>query len=63
MSALLEIELFPLLKLRSYFLAEISYMIFHPRKAWGEWRGRIAYKLSRKPKQGTAGTAEKAKGK
>lgn len=43
-----EIELFPLLKLHSNSLAEISYAIFHPKKAWDEWRGRIAYKLGLK---------------
>jgi hypothetical protein len=40
-----EIELFPLLKLHSNTLAEVFYIIYHPRKAWKEWRGRIASKL------------------
>ena len=40
-----EIEIFPLVSLRSPALAELAYAIFHPIKAWGEWRGRLAYKL------------------
>jgi hypothetical protein len=51
-----EIELFPLLKLHSNFLAEVFYIFFHPRKAWNEWRGRIAGRL------GTSARKEKAKG-
>lgn len=40
-----EIEIYPLIGLRSYALAQITFAIFHPVKAWKEWRGRIAYKL------------------
>jgi len=43
-----EIETFPLRKLHSYPLAELSFAIFHPVKACKEWRGRVAYKLGRK---------------
>jgi hypothetical protein len=57
-----ELELFPLLKLHSNALAEISYIIFHPGKAWNEWRGRIAHKLGRKPKPGAGQSTGKAKG-
>ena len=37
------IETYPLLRLRSNPLAEIIFAIFHPGKAFGEWRGRLAY--------------------
>jgi len=40
-----EIETYPLIHLRSPALAELSFAIFHPIKAFKEWRGRIAYKL------------------
>jgi hypothetical protein len=40
-----EIEIYPLIRLRSQALAEISFAIFHPIMAWKEWRGRIAFKL------------------
>jgi hypothetical protein len=33
-----ELELFPLLKLRSRILAQVSYALFHPRKAYPEFR-------------------------
>jgi hypothetical protein len=42
-----EIELFPLLKLHSKALAEVSNFIYHPGKAWKEWRGRVVNKISR----------------
>ncbi len=32
-----EAELFPIIRLRSPFLAEISYFLFHPLKAYREW--------------------------
>ena len=41
-----EIETYPLRKLNSYPLAELSFAVFHPVKAFNEWRGRIAYKLN-----------------
>jgi len=44
-----EIEIYPLISLRSIALAEASYALFHPAKAWQEWRGRIAYKLGHSP--------------
>jgi hypothetical protein len=40
-----EVEIFPLVSLRSTALAELAFAIFHPINAWGEWRGRLAYKL------------------
>jgi hypothetical protein len=40
-----ELETFPLRKLHSYPLAELSFALFHPVKAFKEWRGRLAYKL------------------
>jgi hypothetical protein len=40
-----EMEIFPLVKLDSFFLGELAFTIFHPVKAWNEWRGRIQYKL------------------
>jgi hypothetical protein len=40
-----ELEIFPLVKLHSFVLGELAYMFFHPVRAWGEWRGRIQYKL------------------
>ena len=43
-----EIEIFPLVKLQSYVLGELAFMICHPVKAWGEWRGRIQYKLRKR---------------
>jgi len=41
-----EIEIFPLIKLRSLFLGEVSYYLFHPRKAWAALRARFAPKKS-----------------
>lgn len=40
-----EIEILPLVKLHSRALANIFFSIFHPVKAWNEFRGRAAYKL------------------
>jgi hypothetical protein len=40
-----EIETFPLRRLHSYPLAELSFIIFHPIKAFKEWRGRLKYKI------------------
>jgi hypothetical protein len=40
-----ELETFPIISLKSRALAELSFAIFHPVKAWGEWRGRLGYKL------------------
>lgn len=40
-----EIEIFPLVKLHSEALADIFFAIFHPIKAWREFRGRAAYKM------------------
>lgn len=48
------IETFPLLRLRSFALAEVMYAIFHPGKAYGEWRGRIMNKLERMRKSSQA---------
>ncbi|NJD58727.1 MAG: hypothetical protein C3F13_17465 [Anaerolineales bacterium] len=41
-----QVETYPLLELHSRFLADISFAVFHPVKAWKEFRGRLAYKLS-----------------
>ncbi len=43
------IETFPVTRLNAYWLAEIIFAIFHPGRAFGEWRGRIAYKLRKQP--------------
>jgi hypothetical protein len=40
-----EVEIFPLVSLRSSALGELAFAIIHPAKAWGEWRGRLVYKL------------------
>ena len=40
-----EIEIFPLLKLHSRLIADLFFSIFHPMKAWKEWRGRLAYRI------------------
>lgn len=40
-----EVEIFPLVSLHSRLLGQLFYAIFHPRKAWGELRGWLAYKL------------------
>jgi hypothetical protein len=40
-----ELETFPIVSLNSKALAELTFAIFHPLKAWGEWRGRLGYKL------------------
>jgi len=42
-----EIEIFPLVRLRTRTLADIFFTIFHPIKGVKELRGRLAYKLSR----------------
>jgi hypothetical protein len=39
-------ETYPLLHWNSYPLAELTFAICHPLKAFGEWRGRLAYKLN-----------------
>jgi hypothetical protein len=40
------IETYPLIKWKSYPLAELSFAFCHPVKAFGEWRGRLAYKIN-----------------
>ncbi len=42
-----DVETYPMAVLHSYFLAEISFLFFHPVLAFKEWRGRLAYKLGR----------------
>jgi len=42
-----EIEIFPLVKLHSRLLGELFFFLFHPRKAWGEWRGRLKYQIQK----------------
>jgi hypothetical protein len=41
-----EIEIFPLVSLKSMLLGELSYGLFHPAQAAAEWRGRLAGKIS-----------------
>jgi hypothetical protein len=43
-----EVEIFPLIRLRSRPLGWLSFALFHPVKAFNEVRGRLAYKLKRK---------------
>jgi hypothetical protein len=33
-----EVEIFPLVRLRSMTLGQLSFALFHPRKAWAELR-------------------------
>jgi hypothetical protein len=40
-----EIEIFPLTRLHSFRMANIFFAIFHPIKAWKEYRGRLGYKI------------------
>ena len=40
-----EVEIFPLTQLHSETLADLFFTIFHPLKAWREFRGRAAYKI------------------
>ncbi len=40
-----DVETYPMATLHSQWLAELSYILFHPILAWQEWRGRITYKL------------------
>ncbi len=40
------IETYPLVKWQSYPLAELTFAFCHPVKAFGEWRGRLAYKIN-----------------
>jgi hypothetical protein len=40
------LETFPLIRWQSFFLAELAFTFFHPVKAAGEWRGRLAYKIN-----------------
>lgn len=42
-----ELETYPLVRFGWYGLGEVFFAVFHPKKAWGEWRGRLAYKLNR----------------
>lgn len=41
------LETYPLIQWHSYPLAELTYAICHPIKAFGEWRGRLAYKYNK----------------
>ncbi len=40
-----EIEIYPLVRLHSKALTALFFTVFHPIKAWREFRGRAAYKL------------------
>ncbi len=41
-------ETYPLIHWKSYPIAELTFAICHPKKAFGEWRGRLSYKLNPK---------------
>lgn len=43
-----EIEVFPLITLKSFFLAEIMHLLLHPHKLWAALRARIKGKNSKK---------------
>ncbi|OGN89161.1 MAG: hypothetical protein A2Y88_01240 [Chloroflexi bacterium RBG_13_48_10] len=40
------LETYPLMQWHSYPLAELTFALLHPIKAFGEWRGRLAYKIN-----------------
>jgi len=40
------LETYPLIKWKSYPLAELAFALCHPVKAFGEWRGRLGYKMN-----------------
>jgi hypothetical protein len=42
-----EIEIFPLITLKSTFLAEIMHLVLHPRKVWAALRARFTNKKSK----------------
>jgi hypothetical protein len=42
-----EIEIYPLIKLKSHALAQITFALFHPIKVFHEIRGRLFWKLRR----------------
>jgi hypothetical protein len=42
-----EIEIFPVITLRSFFLAEIMHLLLHPRKLWAAIRARVIGKNSK----------------
>jgi hypothetical protein len=41
------IETYPLVHWKSTLLAEVSFALCHPLKAFGEWRGRLAYVINK----------------
>ena len=43
-----EVEIFPLTRLHSRFLADLFFSVLHPLKAFREWRGRVAFRLKHK---------------
>jgi hypothetical protein len=46
-----EIEIFPLVKMGSNLLGELFFALFHPKKAFNLWRGKIYRFLKRGPKE------------
>lgn len=50
-----EIELLPVLHFGSPLLAVLTYTLFHPRRAWGELRGWLAYKFGARPTASAGG--------
>ncbi len=47
------LETYPLVYWKSYPLAELTFALFHPLKAFGEWRGRLMYFISKLKQQRT----------
>jgi len=43
-----EIEIFPLIKLKSIFLGEVFHMLLHPRKLWAALRAKLSGKKRKK---------------
>jgi hypothetical protein len=46
-----EIEIYPLINLKSFRLAQVTFALFHPIKAFNEWRGGLMWKLHRRQQQ------------
>jgi hypothetical protein len=47
-----ELEIFPLVRLKSHFLGEVAFALFHPRKAYEEFRVQLrSRRTSQKPQE------------
>jgi hypothetical protein len=44
-----EVEIFPLVRMKSRFFSEVFFTLFHPVKALKEWRGWLLYKIKNIP--------------